>query len=245
MKARYGLVLLIVSGALGLVVYGCSLQDSGSPGDDGGSDSNTTGDAQIDHITPESCTPADESGFMPAAYIKPKQALGACTSAQISGYIAACLKSSSTQAGCNTFTNDANNRACLTCAVGPIADPTAAVLYDSSGQITVNTPGCVYLADPTNGPTCVQNFNNLQQCSTAACSSAACMTDQGIQNRCKDFAGRAGATCDKYKAAVACFDTELQSGPAAGCASPANLGAEEQARWFSSTITVFCGTGGT
>jgi hypothetical protein len=185
----------------------------------------------------------DGGPCLPATSLPPSQVpayapvvpdVGACTSAQIDAFLAACIGATSTTAACTAFqiATDAGPATCVPCLVrtadaGPPPN-NGGVLLDSTGSfmVGVNTPGCIALADPTHGPACAAALEPLFQCELAACSSADCrVADAGAYEGClQSTLADAGACQGELQATAAC-DTEYADGGAAvtTCATAADV----------------------
>jgi hypothetical protein len=122
---------------------------------------------------PPSCSPADVSSFTPTWKPPVGPYTGACTSVQLDKLITSCFDTSSTQAMCDTWVQNAANAACLTCWLGPMkADHWAPIVYTNNPGETdyVNFPGCVELADPQL-IACAQAIEANITCDLQACLS--------------------------------------------------------------------------
>ncbi len=93
-------------------------------------------------------------------YVSVHQQLNACSSTQLTTFVSACVATTAMPGPCNTFQTDTANKGCMGCLFpGTPGSPTensGGMLVDSTGTIivAVNTPGCIALANPANGPAC-------------------------------------------------------------------------------------------
>ena len=150
--------------------------------------------------------------------------------AQINGFLMACTGATGSQTACNAFTGDATNMTCLGCLV-PMAANTGALLVDTSGSPWgLNAPGCVALADPSNGPACAMALAPLFQCEHAACSSAACANVD--TTACQSEADMGACSTQVMAANTACA-ADFSDGGAGTTTCGTSLG----------VITEICGNG--
>jgi hypothetical protein len=145
-----------------------------------------------------------------------------CSSAQIAAFSGACFGSTSSPGSCTSFFSDAG--ACGNCLL-PLdggAPNSGAVLVDSTGLdiVSVNTPGCIALADPTNGPACARQLEPLFLCETQACGSPDCQASPAATYTECLTASQSGACSAEYANASVCNVEYLDGGAAVGaCAS--------------------------
>jgi hypothetical protein len=154
---------------------------------------------------------------------------------QISQYLTACLGPSSTNQTCTAFVNaSTSNLTCYQC-IAPQADGGAQlatggfVPVPGTTYVTTNTPGCIAILDPTNGPACAQAYEPLVMCELAACTSGTCPTDQTCQPR-----ARAGACSTEFADAQTKCAADLTDG---GAGAPCLNYTDTQ------ILNVICGTG--
>jgi hypothetical protein len=172
------------------------------------------------------------------AYVKVVPQLNACSAAQISSFVSSCTGSTASPSACNGFQTSTSNTACMACLFpstdGGASMNTGGVLLDYTGTLIVgaNTPGCIALADPTNGPACAAGLEPLFQCETQACGSADCRTSTtSVYQAC--LTGTEMAACSSQYAASSPCTPEYEDGGAAlgTCASDTTV------------INEICGTG--
>jgi hypothetical protein len=174
------------------------------------------------------CSPGSVAGFSPS-WIPPGHHAGACTSAQLDMYFAACLGPSSTTAGCNDFKDSAAT--CVSC-LEPSGGTTSGPIV-KHGMITEqNVGGCVAVAEPSH-EACAKQINAQQECELAACEANCISSDPasfGNYIQCAKAADQAGCkpfvpTCfgDLGTKSQACFNgSSFQDG-------------------FRSIAAIFCG----
>jgi hypothetical protein len=133
-------------------------------------------------------------------YVPPRQVLGACSSAQISGagsasFVDSCLPSGAASAACVAWQSDGANQTCRQCLFG-VDDAGAwtrggGLLLDSqdTGFIGGNIAGCIALADPVDGPACADALCPVIECETIACNIASC-SDSVLYENCLSGAQR-------------------------------------------------------
>ena len=162
----------------------------------------------------------------------------ACSAAQISSFLTSCTGSTASGPACNSFQIDTSNGACMACLF-PSTDAgasmnTGGVLLNYAGDqmVGVNTPGCIALADPTNGPACAAGLEPLFQCETQACGSGDCRTaTTSIYEACLTST-ETGACASQYAAASSCASEYADGGAAVGaCATQTQV------------LNVMCGAG--
>lgn len=118
-------------------------------------------------------------------YVPPRQVLGACSSAQISGagaasFVDSCLPSGAASAACMAWQTDGANQTCRECLFGVddagVWTRGGGLLLDSqdTGFIGGNIAGCIALADPVDGPACAAALCPVIECETIACNIASC-----------------------------------------------------------------------
>jgi hypothetical protein len=114
---------------------------------------------------------------------------------------------------------------------------TGATLYGAAGTIVdLNVPGCIALADPSNGPACARAFEPLMQCVDAACALWCSASDFGT---CAVAATGTGAPCASYYAAITTpCATDLATNGVAYTVCGWNSNSE-----LTDVLNVICGTG--
>lgn len=136
-------------------------------------------------------------------YVSVHQQLNACSSTQLTTFVSACVATTAMPDACNTFQTDTANKGCMGCLFpgtpGSATENSGGMLVDSTGTIivAVNTPGCIALADPANGPACASAIEPLFQCEVAACGSADCRTATASIFQSCETTSEKGA-CDTY-----------------------------------------------
>jgi len=173
---------------------------SGSSG--GGAASSGTGSASGASSSGSGTTPAcmapssvPSSELVP--YVTAQQQLNACSSTQITDYIAACVPNGSATM-CKNW-EQANTR-CAQC-IAPTnsagaGQNTGAMLFDVHGNLVdYNYGGCIAIIDATSGGlACAQALDAYVQCIDFACEGC---TDQTSTNNCQSAATNGGA-CSAY-----------------------------------------------
>ncbi len=228
--ARFASVLTLV-GALATLVYGCSAQPGVLPTKDAASDAKATDaasppkdsepvlqdatptdaakDAKQDGPAVVTCLDATSMLTLSSSVTDPKAKQGVCTSTQVSGFSAACLGTTATQAGCDAFIN--SNLLCSACIQGSSQlpkNPVAAIYPVSSKSVTANIVGCGYVV--VGKPECALSAINYNMCFRSVCSactsteSAACQT-KAAAAECAGLAPSKTCT-DAYAAAQAQID---------------------------------------
>ena len=134
-------------------------------------------------------------------------AAGACTGAEIAGYVAGCLTGGS-QAACTAWFNSAT-MACGVC-IAPamqaadgalVPTNTGAIVYDyNSNNIGPNYPGCIAIKDTTGGTACAQAYWAFYQCLDATGCLLTCTTTAAFQTCEQTVATGSGACASKYTA---------------------------------------------
>jgi len=166
---------------------------SGGSGTGSASGSSSSGSGAAAACMPPSSVPSSE--LVP--YTAAQQQLNACSSTQISDYIAACVPNG-TASMCKNW-EQANTR-CAQC-IAPtnsagVGQNTGAVLFDVHGNLVdYNFGGCIALIDQTSGGlACAQALDAYVQCIDFACEGC---TDQMSTNSCQSAATNGGA-CSAY-----------------------------------------------
>lgn len=172
-------------------------------------------------------------------YATVNQQLDACSSTQIGGFVSNCASSGATPGACTAFQTASANTGCVACLFPGNhggTQNTGGVLLDATGTIIVgvNTPGCIALADPTNGPACAAALEPLFQCEVAACGSADCRTATASVYQTCETMSESGACASEYAASTAKCTREYTDAGAAitACATTAQV------------LDRICGSGG-
>ncbi len=184
---------------------GCSSSNKTSPSTDAGGVKDSSTDTGVTHPDGSSGIPDSSSGedtgvdsgsncpysdtFPPAgfpAYATPAKGSGACTASDISAFIAACIGSSASASGCNTWftTNSAlasaagdAGTACGNCLFNPTNPALGGVYYTATPSNNIgfdpNYGACYALVDTTNGPACAAAFDNINACDEYLCGDCA------------------------------------------------------------------------
>ncbi|HTQ47093.1 MAG TPA: hypothetical protein VMI75_30265 [Polyangiaceae bacterium] len=159
----------------------------------GSASGSSSGTGSTPPCMPPSSVPSSE--LVP--YVTAQQQLNACTSTQISDYIAACVPNGSTTM-CHNW--EQSNTKCAQC-IAPtngsgVGQNTGAMLFDVHGNLVdYNFGGCIALIDPTSGGlACAQALDAYVQCIDFACE--ACSDQMSIDN-CQSTATNGGA-CSAY-----------------------------------------------
>jgi hypothetical protein len=236
-------------GLLGsLALAGCTTGNSTGAPDAGEGDSGIEPDGSVGTVDSGSQLPVGDGGpcivatSVPAseipAYATVVAQPNACSATQISDFVTSCTGSTATPAACNSFQTSAANGACLDCLF-PATEAgatfnTGGVLLDSTGTsiVGVNLPGCIALADPTNGPACAAGLEPLFQCESQACGSADCRTSTtSVYEMCLTSTETA-ACSSQYAASSPCAGEYEDGGAAVGA-----CGSDTQ------VLNVICGAG--
>jgi hypothetical protein len=233
------IVTLLAFVALPMAAYGSGCSSSSSTGTSGDAGSSSGfgdgGGADDGGADGGACSPVPVSNAPPYAAVK--QMLNACSSAQISAFLAACAPATGYEppslwppstADCNAWQTDSTNKTCLGCLAGNPPN-TGALLLNSSNQIIdENLPGCIALKDTTNGPACAMVLEPDLQCAHASCASCG---DQTSFDTCRQATLGSGGPCNSEANSVKkslCYKV----GPATmSCASTQQV------------INVICGAG--
>jgi hypothetical protein len=143
-----------------------------------------------------------------------------------------------TQTTCGTWVMSPSNATCLNC-LAPLNDAgtsngSGGLLLDYTGTafLGANTPGCIALADPTNGPACAASLEPLLQCETQACNTAACnMGNATAYDNCISES-QMGACATQYASSADCAPDYADGGAATTkCATDPDI------------LDVICGSG--
>jgi hypothetical protein len=131
------------------------------------------------------------------------QVKGACTGADISGYIAACESAGSTTTTCTNWFNGAPT-ACTNCLAGPTTGTGDAAVYTGQGGLWLypqgdilgaNIPGCLALEGMG---ACASAEQNAIECIEAA--GCDLCTDQASADACQGAVVATGGACSMYLA---------------------------------------------
>jgi hypothetical protein len=216
---------------------------SGSSGS-GGASSTGSGSSSGAGQTADAaaCVPADVPNGNVPPYVAVVGMAKSCDMTQISGFISSCVTSGATSNGCEQWANA--NSTCAACIVqGTDAGPaeTGAILFDtnSSGMespASANVPGCIAIADPTNGPACATQLEPLMQCVALACPMCA---DQTSFSNCEKAARASNGTCGGYSSMAdsPCSADMASSGVAV---TQCGYGTDNE---LVDVINVICGSG--
>lgn len=177
---------------------------SGASGSSGGGDATSSsggsgvGDAGGSCTMPASTVPSSDI----TTYMTVVQVKGACTSAEIASYYAACLGPSDSQQACAAwFANDAGSLGCQNCLIGPLTTqgdaqaPTGqgGVWFWNDINLGANLPGCLALEGETG---CAQAYTPADECFVlAGCSSCA---TQSATSTCQQTIFGTGGACAAY-----------------------------------------------
>ncbi len=126
------------------------------------------------------------------------QVVGACSAADISGYITACDSSTSTNATCNTWFTGASP-ACASCLVptndaGALTGQGGVWIYQG-GNIGPNYPGCLDLKGMS---ACADAYEQVVECLIA--SGCGTCTDPTSEQNCQNTIFGTGGACAGYYA---------------------------------------------
>jgi hypothetical protein len=169
------------------------------------------------------------------AYTTVVPQLNTCSAAVIASFITACDSATSSTTACDTWQNDSTNFGCESCLFDAGADASAAgraggFLVNAAGDpIEPNLPGCVALADKTDGPACAADLEPLMQCQAFACGQ--CTSQNDYDNCIKAVNGGACMT----------YFTPVQTSCAADLADAGAL--NTTCATDSDIINEICGTG--
>jgi hypothetical protein len=123
---------------------------------------------------------------------------------------------------------DAANAGCIACMYGLIDGGTVStggVLFDSMGvALDFNVPGCIALADPTNGPACAAALEPAIQCVSAACNTPACMANPSEVTSCETTAESGACLTEVETEQSACAIDEGDGGVGTTtCSTPTGI----------------------
>lgn len=244
-KRALGFATMFVVG----LAHGCSSSDGGAiaqPVDGGSFDSGARADASVSDggIAPDassSCAPGDVSTFQPAPYQGATGAYqGKCSAAQISAYYDVCLAANTTAATCAPFAGSgasSANKACASCIVTADTATKLGPVVEHTGVLTINTPGCMELLDPTGGLTCAKAYQAFDECDRAACAANCAVTDDAsfaLYQACVDQASSNG--CSAFSQGLTCAGAEADSGAAAAC-----FNGKSFEDLYNAVVPIFCG----
>jgi len=216
---------------------GCSSSNNTTGGGvtapDGGSDARVvSGDAGGSADGGACMPPANVPAADAPSYMAVQQAANSCTPSQIQAFLSGCLGGS--QSSCNSWLNDSSNNKCLGCLAPQQNQNSGGLLFGPSGTdvIGTNLPGCIDLADKSNGSMCAKALEPALQCDAYACGSSC--TDQASYDACAQTANGSGGACNNFASNVkqSCASDFVDAGAAVTmCASDADI------------LNVICGTG--
>jgi hypothetical protein len=154
--------------------------------------------------------------------------VNACSAAQISAFLTACTQPTGSSSTCTAYGMNAANTGCIACMYGATDGGTASnggVLFDSTGTaVEFNLPGCIALADPTNGPACAAALEPAIQCVSAACNSAACMANSSEVPACETTAESGACLTEVQTEQSACAVDEGDGGVGTTtCSTPTGI----------------------
>jgi hypothetical protein len=167
-------------------------------------------------------------------YAAAQQQLNACTSTQVSDFIAACVPPAGSPSKCQQWAPP--NTHCAQCLMptndAGLGQNTGAMLFDVHGNLVdYNFGGCIALIDPTSGGlACAQALDDYVQCIDFACEACA---DQTSTNNCQSAATTGGA-CSAYNDA---YHTPCKTDLAA------DAGGNTKCSTGTQVIDVICGPG--
>ena len=205
---------------------GCSTSSGATSGGDDsgvardGGDRDASSDASVVDASDAAdaknvCAPSDLSGFTPPSYAPPKHVPGACTGAQISGFLDACFRTGHTKTSCDTFAATIPST-CADCLATPWNAPArgAAVLYQGAagdhGVRALNVSGCLALVGGAAGLDCAKKLEIEEACELAACNANCPVTDNAsFQPWAACVTSADSAACRPYTApATTCIMAE-------------------------------------
>jgi hypothetical protein len=228
-------IFLISSVGVLAAVYGCSSSNnsgsgSGSNGQDAGTVAMLDGSASdsASSVTPDAAGGSDAGASEDAAtcpasvaasdiptYAAAAPTPGICTDAQITAFVVACDEQSSTQKTCNAWFNDTTNATCANCISpsdsnqNPITGGPQLV-NPTTGDVLLNTPGCVATEDKTNGTACASPLANYEECEDVACGQ--CASDSTFQSCTQSTSTGTGGCATYYTSFSSACASDLADG---------------------------------
>jgi len=171
-----------------------------------------------------------------SAYVPVVRQANACSASDLSSFLASCRSGTATQAACSSLLLGTAFAGCAGCLF-PTTTNAGALLFDATGKhlVGTNQPGCLALADPTNGPACAAVLEPWEQCTYAACSSAACLASQTDYNACTTAADDPGGAC--YSRLAAAHNAACEADMASGGVLSARCNTDAE------VLNAICGTG--
>jgi hypothetical protein len=267
-KQQTTIAIALISAASTMAAYGCSSStsgntppaaDSGAPGaEDSGAVTQPTGDSGAPGSSDSGAGNTDSAAPAPACFapptgytaltaaITPTQALNACTSADISAFITACISATSPTpcddwqtANIAGVADGSAGTACGNCifpadSMGDVTNAGPTYILPSSNKFAANYAGCVQVLDSTNGAACGLAYDNWTDCDDYACGACADSDFGGCQSYV-DGTGQACATA--YMSTQACTSDAADGGAFNTCQT--GVAATD----FTTIINLFCGTG--
>lgn len=212
--------LAAIAGAVALMAgAGCSVTTTNTSTTDGGGtttgEGGTTpttdgggggGDAKPPVKTDGGTTPAgcyDENGAISLKKDTPAPSRrNVCTTAQISGFYAACLGSGAAQAACKTFMDDAANKACMGCVNGEANGPAPVLLPANADgdSVFANVFACGSIT--IGKPECANTIASYNMCLASSCADCA---DDASENTCYETAAKS-TFCKETEPTKDCTD---------------------------------------
>lgn len=198
-----------------------------------GSSSGSMSDAAV--CTPLASVPASDV----PSYVPVQPMSGACQQGQITAFVTACASSTSSSTSCDNWQQDPNNSECDACilpsdGLGNLQATGGVMVNAQGGFFTQNTPGCLALVDPTNGPACAAQLEPLLQCQYQACAN--CPLGTGLT--CGPIADGPGGACAQYTIPACATDYLADGGTFNNQCSGAT-----QAEAIQAVFEVICGNG--
>jgi hypothetical protein len=187
------------------------------------------------------CTPQSVPGFQPSWTPPEPWKQNVCTTAQLSGFYAACLTPPIDATTCQSFVQqNANCASCLQSQEN--ASSAAAVVWHESNRYwTVNVAGCI--ADATGDVSaggCGASYAAAIACRQQSCN--ACWAGQGTTTTFEEFSqceSQAGqTTCQPFAQAVPAKCGDLSKGPASVCMPAPGATAKDA---YMQVAPLFCG----
>ena len=173
----------------------------------------------------------------------PRKDLGACTAAQVSAFLDACINASSTTAACNAYIQSDGGVRCFNCLYTDVTSTAFGPIVAGSTIELLNTGGCIALVDPCN-IACAMVDEQGAVCSLASCGSA-CAPDASPSQQYADYLACANeatrCSClGPHTALGACANTLSSERSLAPCYG---IGASSFGSAVAAIAGLFCGNG--
>lgn len=198
------------------------------------------------------------TGTPPTAptYATPTKGQDKCQSSDISAFIAACIASTATSTGCNTwFTSNSGlasadgggGTACGNCLFNETNPDLGGMWYGitEGGDISFgpNYGACIALVDTTNGTACATAYDSNQACNAYLCGDCA---SSGTAITCDQTVNATGAACSASATSTntACATDFADGGVADTTCSPSTVNGDSTGiDDFEFMANLVCGNG--